>query len=485
MTDSATYATNEPPLFVDLDGTLIKTDMLVESLLVLLKARPWLFPLVFVWLLRGRAHLKAQLAARVDVPADGLVYDEKLLEYLRSQRDRGRRLILATASHEKFANAISEHVGVFEGVLASTETRNLKGGKKLEAILQHTSGDAFDYAGNERADLEIWRKARTPVVVRAPSSVLRVVKTFATADEQGEPRRGLSLKVLVKALRVHQWLKNVLVAVPMFAAHAMGERLALLHVAAAFVAYSLCASSVYMVNDLSDLRADRLHPRKRLRPFASGDLPLVHGLLLAPILLASAFSIAWLLLPPTFTLVLAGYYCASMSYNFVAKQRAVWDVILLAGLYVMRVFAGAAAVPVPLSFWLLAFSMFLFLSLALAKRYSEMLVQQGLGRTVAHGRGYSTDDMPLLQSMGLSSGYLAVLVFALYINSPEIHRLYPRPYMLWAICPLLLFWVSRVWLKTHRGEMHDDPVVFAARDATSLFIGFLAVGFLAIGTLAT
>jgi 4-hydroxybenzoate polyprenyltransferase len=244
-----------------------------------------------------------------------------------------------------------------------------------------------------------------------------------------------------------------------------------LRVVAAFFAFSLCASSVYILNDLTDLRSDRLHPRKRKRPFASGDLPLALGLVLSPLLLAGGAAIVVLVLPPMFLAVLATYYVSSMLYNFVAKEHAVWDVLLLAGLYVVRVLAGAAAVPVPASFWLLTFSMFIFLSLALAKRYSEMLVQHGLGRTVAHGRGYHTDDMPVLQSMGVSSGYLAVLVMALYINSPEVHALYSRPVALWAICPALLFWISRVWVKTHRGEMHDDPVVFAVRDKVSLLVG--------------
>ena len=485
MTDTAGEpAGAEPPLFVDLDGTLIKTDLLVESIILLLKTRPWLVALVFVWLLKGRAYLKAQIAIRVDVPADGLVYDQKLLEYLQGERRRGRRLVLATASHVRYADAVSSHVGIFDHVIASTEDRNLKGCEKLDAILQFTAGKAFDYAGNERADLPIWRKARNTIVVRAPASVARVVRSFTEPSEMGDSRRSWSLILFARALRVHQWLKNGLLLVPLLAAHRVGESESVMRVAAGFLAYSLCASSVYTVNDLSDLRSDRLHPRKRLRPFASGDLPLVYGVILGPLLLIGSFAIAWTVLPPMFSLVLTVYYCSSMAYNFIAKQHAIWDVILLAGLYVLRVFAGAAAVPIPLSFWLLAFSMFIFLSLALAKRYSEMHTQQGLGRTAAHGRGYHTDDMPLLQSMGLASGYLAVLVLALYINSPEIHALYARPYMLWAICPLLLFWVSRVWLKTHRGQMHDDPVVFAVRDATSILIGLLAVGFLALGSLA-
>jgi 4-hydroxybenzoate polyprenyltransferase len=474
---------DEPPLFVNLDGTLVTTDLLLESLLVLLKARPWMIVLVPLWLLRGRAHLKAEIERRADVIADGLVYNESLLERLRAERARGRQIVLATASHAKYATAVAAHLGLFSDVLAGDATNDLNGERKVEAILAYTSGSAFDYAGNQVADIPIWRKARRAIVVDAPPAVVRMVREFTEPDELASPRRSY-LKLLVRAIRVHQWLKNGLVLVPIIAAHRIDDVTADLRAVAAFFAFSLCASSVYVLNDLTDLRSDRLHPRKKRRPFASGELPLVHGFALAPVLLVASTTLAVLALPIEFVLVLAGYFVATMTYTFVAKERVVWDVVLLAGLYVVRVIAGAAAVAVPVSFWLLAFSMFIFLSLALAKRYSEMRVQHALGRTQAHGRGYLTEDMPVLQSMGVSSGYLAVLVMALYINSPEIHALYSRPYALWAICPLLLFWISRIWVKTHRGEMHDDPVVFAVRDRVSLLVGALSVGCLALGALA-
>jgi len=473
---------DEPPLFVDLDGTLVTTDLLLESLLVLLKARPWIVVMLPLWLLRGRAHLKAEIARRADVIPDGLVYNERLLERLRSEKARGRQIVLATASHTKYATSVAEHLGLFSHVLASDATNNLKGERKVEAIIAYTGGKPFDYAGNEVADIPIWRKARRAIVVDAPADVVRSVREFTEPDELATPRRSY-VKLLVKAIRVHQWLKNGLIFVPIVAAHRIDDVSADVQVVAAFFAFSLWASSVYVLNDLTDLRSDRLHPRKKRRPFASGELSIIHGLTLAPILLVASASLAALVLPVRFLLVLAGYYVATMTYTFVAKERVVWDVVLLAGLYVVRVIAGAAAVSVPVSFWLLAFSMFIFLSLALAKRYSEMRVQHGLGRTHAHGRGYLTEDMPVLQSMGVSSGYLAVLVMALYINSPEIHALYSRPHVLWAICPLLLFWISRIWVKTHRGEMHDDPVVFAVRDGVSLLVGALTVACLALGVL--
>ncbi|HUJ61414.1 MAG TPA: UbiA family prenyltransferase [Kofleriaceae bacterium] len=482
MPEAAEKLESEPPLYVDLDGTLVKTDLLLESLLVLIKAQPWTILLLPVWLARGRAHLKAQIALRAEVAADTLVYDERIVERLRADRARGRQLVLATASNAKYADAVAAHLGVFDAVLASDDARNLKGARKLEAIVAHAEGGVFDYAGNEAADLPIWRKARKVICVDTPGPVVRKVRTFAEPDELARPRRSF-LKLFVKAIRVHQWAKNGLLFVPIIAAHKVNVIADDIRAVAGFVAFSLCASSVYVLNDLTDLRADRLHPRKRKRPFASGDLPLTYGLALSPLLLAASATISALMLPQRFWIVLAAYYVAFMAYNFAAKERVVWDVILLAGLYVVRVVAGAAAVPVTLSFWLLAFSMFFFLSLALAKRYSEMHTLHKLGRTTAHGRGYLTDDMPVLQSMGVSSGYLAVLVMALYINSPEIHALYARPYALWAICPLMLFWISRIWVKTHRGQMHDDPVVFALRDRVSLLVGAATIAFAAVGTL--
>jgi 4-hydroxybenzoate polyprenyltransferase len=482
MSEVAVASADEPPLYVDLDGTLVKTDLLIESFLVLLKAQPWVLFLLPFWLMRGKAHLKSEIARRAEVGADTLVYDERVLAWLRKERAAGRRIILATASNKKYADAVAAHVGLFDGVIASDSKSNMKGAQKVAAILAQTAGGAFDYAGNESADLPIWRKARKVICVDTGAGVLRTVREFSEPEEMPRSRKS-KIKLYIKAIRVHQWLKNILVFVPVAAAHRLYDVDADLRVLAAFFAYSLCASSVYVLNDLTDLRADRMHPRKCKRPFASGNLELKQGLLLIPLLLGSSVAIALLVLPPMFLVVLAVYYVCSMSYNFAAKERVVWDVIMLAVLYTLRVIAGAAAVPVPLSFWLLAFSMFMFLSLALAKRYSEMVTMSKAGRTGAAGRGYVTDDMPVLQSMGVTSGYLAVLVIALYINSPEIHALYQRPYALWGICPLLLFWITRVWLTTHRGEMHDDPVVFAARDPVSLVIGFLTVGCLVFGTI--
>jgi len=480
--ESHPYEPTEPVLVVGLDGILVKTNLLLESLFVLLKREPWTVMLLPLWLLRGPAYMRAELARRTELAADTLVYNERLLERLREEHRRGRRIVLATSTHAKHATAIARHLGVFAEVLASDATHDLTANRKLAAIADYAGGAAFDYAGGTAADLPIWRSARKVICIDASASVVSAVRSFTAPEEFVRPPRRYA-RLLVRSIRVHQWLKNSLVFVPIAAAHRIWDVAADLRVLAAFCAYSLCASSIYVLNDLTDLPADRLHPRKRQRPFASGDLPLGVGLVLSPLLLAISAVIVLTVLPTIFLVVLVIYYVSSMAYNFAAKEAAVWDVVLLAGLYVLRVLAGAAAVPVAPSVWLLAFSMFVFLSLALAKRYSEMYTLHKLGRDHAHGRGYVTEDMPALQSMGVASGYLAVLVMALYINSPEVHALYVRPYVLWAICPLLLFWTTRIWLKTHRGEMHDDPVVFALRDKVSLLVGALTIACLAIAAL--
>ncbi len=279
-------------------------------------------------------------------------------------------------------------------------------------------------------------------------------------------------------LRIHQWLKNLLVFVPGLAAHRIGETTVFFASSAAFLAFGLCASSVYIFNDLADLENDRQHRTKYKRPLAAATVPIQHGLTLAPVLLASSFWIA-ATLPSLFVEVLFGYFAITLLYSMWLKRQVIVDVMMLAGLYTMRVIAGAAATEIQPSFWLLAFSIFLFLSLALVKRYAELSVSLREDKYRPAGRGYAIADLPVLLALGVASGFVAVLIMALYINNPDLQVAYPRPIWLWFVPGLLLYWVSRMWMKTHRGEMHDDPVVFTARDWQSLFVVFLiAVCFL-------
>ena len=459
-----------PPLFVDLDGTLIRTDLLVESWIALFKRKPWLALCAPFWLLRGKSHLKTRIAAHIVLAAEHLPYKRELLAYLRSQHASGRVLHLATASHRRYAEAVATHLGLFQQVLASDAVTNLSGSRKLAAI-RAVAGDDFVYAGNDHVDLPIWNAARAAIVVETPAQASRLIQTPVEAEFA---RTGMAWpRALFKALRPHQWLKNVLVFLPLLpiltqASVAMGGAALL-----AFIAFSLCASSVYLVNDLSDLEADRAHPRKCRRPFAAGDLSCVVGLLLAPLLLLAAL-LPMAFLPSGFALVLGVYWLTTNAYTFVLKRYALIDVITLASLYTLRVIGGGMAIGVMPSFWMLAFSMFIFMSLALAKRYAELHAMQALQRDAAEGRGYQVLDLGLVQQMGVASGYMAVLVMALYINSGEIVARYGHAELLWLICPLLMLWISRIWLKAVRGEMSDDPLVFALRDRLSQIVLMLA-----------
>ncbi|MHB1188806.1 UbiA family prenyltransferase [Thiobacillus sp.] len=461
------------PLFVDLDGTLIKTDLLVESFIGLLKRYPLLVLQVPFWLLRGKAYLKHRIAERIALNPEALPYHAELLDYLKVQHEAGRPLYLATASNSRYAEAVAAHLGIFEGVLASDHARNLSGHNKLHAI-RGCCPEGFAYAGNDRVDEPIWASAQSAILVNAPEAVAARVAASKPVEAEFAAAPA-SLKPWLKAIRPHQWLKNLLVFLPLLPIATSASPAMLGMALLAFAAFSLCASSVYLLNDLADLEADRAHPRKRKRPFASGSLPALSGLLLAPLLLVSAFALT-LWMPWQFAAVLGIYWVSTTAYTFLLKRYALIDVVTLAGLYTLRVLGGAAAISVIPSFWILAFSMFIFFSLALAKRYAELHAMRTLDREGAQGRGYQVVDLSTVQLMGVASGYLAVLVMALYLNSPEILGRYPHVQLLWGVCPLLMLWVSRIWLKSARGEMTDDPLVFAVRDRMSRYVLVATVG---------
>jgi 4-hydroxybenzoate polyprenyltransferase/phosphoserine phosphatase len=470
--------TGSIPLCVDLDGTLVRSDLLHEGCVALLKQSPLMVLALPIWLASGKATLKTRLAERVDPDYATLPYRQPLLEFLKGEKIRGRKLVLATASPASYADGVASHLGLFDEVLA-TETTNLSGLAKARVLEARFGRGGFDYVGDSSKDLPVWQAARKAYLADVSDSLRGRVKAVAevAAPEFTEPRAGI--RVLLKGIRIHQWLKNVLVFVPLLAAHRFIESQLLLQALLAFLCFGLCASSVYVLNDLLDLPADRSHPRKRERPFASGALSIPTGIALCLALLATGLLLTTQL-PSLFGIVLVGYLLTTTAYSFWLKQRVVVDVMVLASLYTFRIVAGGAATGVPLSFWLLAFSLFLFLSLAMVKRCSELVLMEALGNERSAGRGYRPADSAMLMSMGTSSGYIAVLVLALYIDNPDVGELYQEPLVLWLTIPMLLYWITRVWMKTQRGEMHDDPVVFAATDPISLLLGaLLALSFLA------
>ncbi|ALG67317.1 UbiA family prenyltransferase [Beggiatoa leptomitoformis] len=458
------------PLCVDLDDTLIKTDMLYEGFVKLLKKKPLLLLLLPFWLLKGKAYLKTKLNQHVDFDVTCLPYNQVFLTFLQAQQQAGRQLLLVTASHESIAQKIADHLGIFNTVLASNTERNLKGATKAQFLRDYFGEKPFAYAGDSRADLNVWQYAQEGILVNASASVTQQAKTLTIITEEF-PNKTNWFKSLPAALRVHQWVKNTLIFIPLLASQQIMNMELLSDAVLAFFAFSFAASSAYILNDLLDLEADRHHHRKRKRPFASGAIPIQIGLLLFPIclLISLLFTIV---LPLNFWLVLSIYYTLTLAYSFALKSVVLIDVFCLATLYTLRVIAGSAAmIDATVSHWLLAFSLFIFLCLAVVKRHSEMLALRRNNQSSAKGRGYVADDLEILASIGVSSGFISVLVLALYIHN--IRDMYSSPDILWLVCLIMLYWISRVWLISHRGTMHDDPIVFALRDRVSHIVALM------------
>ncbi|HLD65715.1 MAG TPA: UbiA family prenyltransferase [Pseudomonas sp.] len=462
-----------PPLVIDLDGTLLRSDLLLETGMAFVRSQPLQLFKPFSWLAKGKASLKEGLALATHLDVSVLPYDPEVIAFIEAERESGRRVVLATASHHSLAERIALHLNLFDQVLATEGKCNLSAHRKRDLLVEHYGEQGFDYAGNSQDDMPIWASARQAYVVNPESGVERRARAQGNVEQvlHSNPAR---LKDWLKALRLHQWMKNVLVFVPLLAAHQLTDPLLLWQGLLAFLLFGLCASSVYLLNDLLDLADDRHHHSKRNRPFAAGRLSIKSGLVAFPVLLGAAFAGAAFLLPWQFSAVLLAYYVMTLAYSLSLKRRMAVDVIVLAMLYTVRIIAGAAAFGLALTFWVLAFSMFMFLSLALVKRYAELLEAKRKGNSEKiRGRGYYPEDLGMIASLGASSGYLAVMVLALYIHDQATTMLYSQPQIIWLACPLLLFWITRIWMLTHRGHMHDDPVVFAFRDRISLTVGAL------------
>lgn len=467
-------------LVVDLDGTLLRSDMLHECFWAAL-GRDASVPFRGLrHLLRGRAALKHWLAGRGAPDPAGLPYDADVLQALRDWRAAGGRTALVTAADATLARAVAAHLGLFDEVHGSDGAENLKGPRKAAFLTGRYGAGGFTYMADSRADLPVWAAAGAAVTVAAgPALRARVDRLVPGARHIGAPAR--PWRPLLAALRPHQWLKNVLVFLPLLAAHridAAALGLSLL----AFVAFCLVSSGVYLLNDLLDLDADRAHPRKCRRPFASGALPVPAGLWLVPGLFAAGLGLS-LVAGADFAAVLLAYVALTTAYSLGLKREVILDILMLGVFYTLRIAGGAAAAGIALSVWLVAFSLFFFLALAAVKRQAELVDAAARGKLDASGRGYRTGDVTLVAAMAVASGFVSVLVLALYLNSPDVLALYRTPEMLWGLCLVLLYWIGRVVMVTHRGRMHDDPVVFALRDRTSRACLALALALALAGTL--
>lgn len=456
---------------VDLDGTLALTDTLHEAVLTLVRNKTFKLLLLPFWLNKGVAYLKFKVAENSMLDVTTLPYNVLFIDWLKEQKVNGKKIVLCTAANERIAQAVSKHLNFFDDVIASNEYINLKSNNKRNALQEKYGEQGYDYAGNSSEDIEVWAGASQAILVNANERLLAKVSQVATVS-QTFSSEGWGVSDWIRALRLHQWLKNLLLFVPLLSAHQLDNFQSLVILMIAFISFSLCASSVYITNDLLDLESDRRHPRKKYRPFASAKLPIALGVVFSPILIGASITLG-AIVGIDFLVVLLFYLALAAAYSLALKRMVLADCLMLAILYTVRIIAGAAAVSVSLSFWLLAFSVFIFLSLAFVKRYAELVFQKNEGKSYAHGREYVVSDLQLLQTLGVSSGYISALVVALYIRSEDIMSLYAQPIAIWLILPILIFWVSWIWLKATRGEMHDDPIVFALKDKTSLLVAAL------------
>ena len=453
------HATTKPlPLVVDLDGTLCKTDTLWECFFAAWRQQWWLPFTVIFWLLSGRSVLKARLAERALPDVAVLPWNVAVLAKIQAQRTAGGRIILATAANERVANACAAQLGVFDEVMASDATTNLKANAKADALVAKFGRNGFDYIGDSRADISVWAQAARKFSTSAllPDGVVALENSHASSG---------AFSRWFRLLRARHWVKNVLVFVAPIAAHQWSAAGAWQATALTFAAFCCVCSGVYVFNDLFDLASDRAHPSKRLRPLAAGELPLSSALCVAIILLLGGLALA-LAAGPAVAVVVSIYVVVNAFYTTVLKRIPVFDVFCLAGLYTLRIAAGGAAVSVPISTWLVAFSVFAFLSLALLKRSADLV--RLAPDELLPGRGYSGRDATFVSTFGVASAIAACLVLALYVSSDQVASLYREPLALWGVVIVILLWLARVWRMAMSGNMDDDPVLFATRDAVSI-----------------
>jgi 4-hydroxybenzoate polyprenyltransferase len=471
---------DEVPLVVDIDGTIIDTDLLFEALILMIRKNPLYIFKCLLWVFKGTAYLKSKIFSVVELDYRLLPYNTDVMNFIRKEFAMGRKIILASASPIAAVVGISKNHPVFSELFGTENNINLKGKNKLKILINRFGRGKFDYIGNSRADQVIFAASRQSYLVNPTASVERKARRISNLQlswYSGKP----TIKDYLREIRVHQWVKNLLIFIPLITSHSFYSLHAMALTSGAFFAFSLVASSGYLFNDILDIHSDRNHPKKRFRAVAAGKISVMNAAILAIIFFSSGLFFAAKYNALFFYTVIF-YFITSLAYSLFLKKLVLYDVFILAALYSTRIFAGGVVITVLLSFWLIVFSAFIFLSLAFLKRYAEFVLIKDATILKKQNRGYLPEDITLLQIMGVASGFLAIVVFALYIESPDVKILYARPQMLYFIIFLLLFWISRMWLLTSRGKMTGDPIVFALKDVTSYFV-FLICGLLLISAL--
>jgi len=461
------------PLYVDLDDTLIGTDILWEQIIRLAFQKPFLIPLMICVSFRGKALFKKWLSERVEVPVEHLPWSEVVVDHVRKHKDKGGSVILATATHRNIAFKINEHLGIFDAVLATNGDTNLKGSSKAEAIAEYNASlneRHYAYVGDSASDIPIWEKASEAWMVSRSHSLESQCRKAVPHLKVLESRGIGYFSSWITLLRIRQWSKNVLLFLPLLLAHKTTSPAVIISTSVAALSFCFAASGVYLFNDCSDVFKDRSHPLKKRRPLASGAIPLWRGVMASLILIVLAVSLALSSVGKGFALILLLYLFSNVLYTCWIKSVAILDVVLLSLFYSLRIFAGGVASNVEVSKWLLAFSLFFFLCLAFGKRYQEIFLLKS-SEVTEHTRGYIPNDQSIISICGISAGFVSVMVLVLYVNSPEVLKLYRTPDLLWLLAPLGIYWIARFWMLVARGLMHDDPVFFALKDRVSWGIG--------------
>lgn len=462
------------PLCVDLDGTLIRTDLMFECIVLLLKKNPLYIFVIPFWILKGRYFLKYKLNEFVEPEYNSIPVNYDVIKFAENEKKKGRKIILITASIQKYAEKFKGRFDVFDEAIGSKDGLNLVGKAKSKYLVDRFGNRGFDYIGDSIKDTFVWQYCRIAHIVNPSGKLIDAAKNVAEIGETFDGSKHNFLRIIVKEMRVYQWVKNLLIFLPVLLAHEFSGLL-YLHSLIAFFSFSFSASAIYIVNDLFDLESDRSHPTKRKRPIANGDMKIIDSFKITLLLIIISLTIASIFLPLNFVFILLAYLALTGFYSFKLKKIYILDIITLASLYTLRIGAGSIATNVFISEWLAAFSLFFFVSMAAVKRFTEL---KNLTLTIekkVKGRGYQVDDIQMIQIFGVSSGLISVLVLVLYINSPKIIQLYSFPVLLYLIIPLFLYWILRVWFMAHRGELNEDPILFAVTDKTSYIIGFITM----------
>ncbi len=447
-------------VIIDLDNTLVRTDLLLEAAIQFLKRNPFRILKLIGWALKGPLTLKKNLEHQIKIDPLILPYDPKVIDLIREYKRQGFRVLIASASPASWVREVSHHLNLFEGALG-TDSENLKGIKKYEAIVKNFGVTEFIYVGDDYSDIAIWQRCKSAVVVNGTKETIAALSHEGIKHKIIESRPNY-IKTVAKLIRVRQWPKNALLFLPVVAAHAL-ESASLLSLICGFFGFSFAASSVYIFNDLFDVSSDRQHHSKKSRPIASGDISFFNSIALFILMVVLSLGLGFAAGIP-FIKVVVGYWFLNLVYTLYFKKQVVLDILVLSGMYTIRLYAGAAITLTPISNWLLAFSTFFFFGLACVKRYIELLRMKGIH---AAGRGYSYEDADIVRILGVGSGLISILVLLLYIQSPEVSQLYKDQSLMWFMVPIMLFWNARLWVLTGRGQVDDDPVIFALKDGWS------------------